>query len=128
MTKGGLPCAALVACVIYFFAGTAAGTSAFQEKKSVPDGTTSPEASAKKVFTQTCAKCHGTDGRGDTENGETLGVPDFTDAAWQEGASDKRLIVSVTHGRGGMPAFEKRLSKEEIAALVAYVRSLKNEK
>ena len=36
-----------------------------------------------------------------------------------------RMIASVTNGRGEMPAFKRKLSRQDIAAAVAYVRTLK---
>ena len=34
------------------------------------------------------------------------------------------MVASVANGRGQMPAFKKKLSKQEIAAAVAYVRTV----
>lgn len=85
----------------------------------------SPErlARAKTHFAEKCARCHGADGRGRTVTGEMLGVPDFTDEKWwKEDRTDARLITSVTEGRDEMPPFGRKLTRREIAALVAYVR------
>ncbi len=52
-----------------------------------------------------------------------LDVPDFTDKAWwKDGVEDERLIKSVRNGKGGMPKFEKKLTGQQIALLVTYVR------
>jgi mono/diheme cytochrome c family protein len=52
-----------------------------------------------------------------------LGVPDFTDRNWwKKDTSDERLTNSITHGKKDMPAFGKKLSEQDITALVAYVR------
>ena len=48
----------------------------------------------------------------------------MTDPAWQRQRSNARMIASVSNGRGQMPAFKKRLTRQEIAAAVAYVRTL----
>jgi len=56
---------------------------------------------------------------------EIVEPPDMTDAAWQRRRSNARMIASVTNGRGQMPAFKKKLTRQEIAAAVAYVRTLK---
>lgn len=78
---------------------------------------------AKTLFAEKCARCHGADGRGKTVTGDMLGVPDFTDENWWKGdRSDARLTASVTEGRGEMPPFGRKLTRREIAALVAYVR------
>lgn len=79
--------------------------------------------SVEALFKLHCAKCHGTDGRGNTIAGEIAGAPDFTDAEWQRGANDRRLAISITHGRGGMPAFKKKLTGGQVKSLVAHVRS-----
>jgi mono/diheme cytochrome c family protein len=86
---------------------------------------TSPErfARAKALFGAKCARCHGSDGRGETVTGSMLGVPDFTDGEWWKGnRSDARLETSVAEGRDEMPAFGRKLTRREIASLVAYVR------
>jgi mono/diheme cytochrome c family protein len=38
---------------------------------------------------------------------------------------DKRFITSITHGRGQMPSFEKKLSKKQIELLSNYVRAFR---
>jgi cbb3-type cytochrome c oxidase subunit III len=78
----------------------------------------------RSVYTANCGRCHGADGQGHTKTGEMVEAPDLSDASWQKSRSTSRMIASVTHGRGQMPAFKKKLSKEEIAAAVAYVRTL----
>ena len=79
---------------------------------------------AKKLFSQKCAKCHGSDGTG-TSYGQIVGATDLSDPVWQERVDDQRIINSITHGRGQMPSFEKKLSKEQIELLYKYVRALR---
>ena len=78
------------------------------------------------LFRTNCARCHGADGRGDTPLGHTYNAPDFTDAEWWRKHSDitstGRLVSIVSHGKGGMPAFGKKLKPSEIKLLVNYVR------
>jgi cytochrome c5 len=78
------------------------------------------------LFRTNCARCHGADGRGDTPLGHTYNAPDFTDAEWwrkhAEITSTGRLVSIVNHGKGGMPAFGKKLKPSEIKLLVNYVR------
>lgn len=83
------------------------------------------DKAAKALFKQRCVKCHGADGRGETTEGEIAGAQDFTDSKWQERVADERLINSITYGRGQMPSFGKRLSKDQIKLLALYVRSFK---
>src|SRR6266567_9029411 len=81
---------------------------------------------AVDLFRTNCARCHGADGRGDTPLGHTYNAPDFTDTEWWRKHSDitstGRLVSIVSHGKGGMPAFGKKLKRSEIKALVNYVR------
>ena len=80
---------------------------------------------AKKLFKQNCRKCHGADGAGETTFGQIVGAADFTDPDWQKRVGDQRLVNSITYGRGQMPPFGKKLSKEQISLLLAYVRAFK---
>jgi mono/diheme cytochrome c family protein len=84
------------------------------------------------LFRNNCARCHGGDGRGDTPLGHTYKTPDFTAQEWWRknsnitGSASLNFIVS--RGKGGMPAFGKKLSRTEIRSLVTYVRRFKNQK
>ncbi len=83
-------------------------------------------SSVVDLFRSNCARCHGADGRGDTPLGHTYQTPDFTDGEWWRKhsniASTKSLVSIVTRGKGGMPAFGKKLKPREIKSLVNYVR------
>jgi mono/diheme cytochrome c family protein len=75
-------------------------------------------------FQTYCSVCHGDDGRGQTEEGKKKGARDLTNAKWQDKIDDARMVRSVTKGHDKMPSFEKKLSPDEIKALVAEVRTL----
>jgi cbb3-type cytochrome c oxidase subunit III len=79
----------------------------------------------REVYAANCANCHGADGRGKTQLGEAVEAPDLTDAAWRKKVGASRMAASVARGRGRMPGFDRALTREEIAAVVAYVRALK---
>ncbi|MEO8189274.1 MAG: c-type cytochrome [Acidobacteriota bacterium] len=70
------------------------------------------------TFVEYCAKCHGEDGKGNTPKGKQLMARDFTDAEWQSAKNDAELVKTVTRGGEDMPAFGKKLSKEQIESLV----------
>ncbi len=70
------------------------------------------------LFLEYCAKCHGKDGNADTPKGKQLMARDFTDAEWQSSKKDEQLIKQVTAGSEDMPAFGKKLTKEQIESLV----------
>src|SRR6266550_6840313 len=84
------------------------------------------------LFRNNCARCHGADGAGDTPLGHTYNPPDFTDPDWWRKHSDitstGSLVSIVSHGKGGMPAFGRKLTRSEIRHLVDYVRRFRNQK
>jgi mono/diheme cytochrome c family protein len=92
---------------------------------SATQGRSSKEDTKKRAqsYDRACARCHGSNGRGETSMGARMGVPDFTAPAWKKTASGKRLIFVVTSGHEGMPAFKDTFTKEEIKDLVTYVRN-----
>src|SRR5574341_1847451 len=79
-----------------------------------------------ELFRNNCARCHGADGRAQTPTGQLYKAPNLTDAEWwrkNANISRPRTLVSiVTRGRGGMPAFGKKLKRSEITALVRYAQ------
>ncbi|HEV7893259.1 MAG TPA: c-type cytochrome [Pyrinomonadaceae bacterium] len=116
---------ALSACAVNVALSARASIHVQENKTGRESASVSPErlARAKTLFAEKCARCHGADGRGRTVTGDMLGVPDFTDENWWKGdRSDARLITLVTEGRDEMPPFGRKLTRREIAALVAYVR------
>jgi mono/diheme cytochrome c family protein len=123
--KGSVLLLALLLCAGYLAHSSTARALLQDQQEKKDSESISPEqlAQAKTTFGERCARCHGVDGRGQTVLGGMLGVPNFTDEKWwKEEKSDKRLINSVTEGKDDMPAFGKKLSKQEITALVFYVR------
>ncbi|TAK96777.1 MAG: cytochrome c [Verrucomicrobia bacterium] len=85
---------------------------------------------AKENFEKSCAKCHGTDGKGQTKMGQKLGIKDLTDAKVQEGFKDEEAFKAIKEGlkdkedKTLMKAAEG-LSDDEIKALVKYTRDFK---
>jgi len=79
-----------------------------------------------ELFRANCAKCHGEDGKGQTEEGKKKGARDLSNAKWQTTISDERMIRSITRGRDMMPSFAKALTPEQIKELVKEVRTLAN--
>jgi len=80
---------------------------------------------AATLYEKKCATCHGKDGQAKTFKAKFNHARNLSDAAWQTEVSDERIFNSITAGRGKMPAFDKKLTKEQIESLVAHVRSLK---
>jgi cytochrome c6 len=102
----------------------AAGVSATGQARRGAASSASAER-GRAVYEARCVRCHGSDGAGRTRLAEVVEPPDMTDPAWQRQRSNARMIASVTNGRGQMPAFKKKLSRQEIADAVAYVRTLR---
>jgi mono/diheme cytochrome c family protein len=71
-----------------------------------------------------CTVCHGPDGRANTEEGKKKGARNLGDPRWQASVTDARLEGSIKRGRDKMPAFGKKLTEEQVRALVAEVRGL----
>jgi len=111
--------------VFVFVVCTATAAAGVSSPGDARRGKSSAVASGRSVYASNCARCHGADGTGHTTMGEMTQARDLTDAAWQSRRSAARMIASVTNGRGEMPAFKRKLSRQEIAAAVAYVRTLK---
>jgi len=76
------------------------------------------------IYAQMCARCHGSDGRGDSEIKKTLPVRDFSDPVFQARASNDDVARVIMSGKGQMPAFGGSLSLPKIQALSGYVRRL----
>ncbi len=71
-----------------------------------------------------CAACHGASGAGDTTMGKNLKIRDLGSADVQK-QSDADLDTIITKGKGKMPAYDGKLTKEQIDGLVKYIRTLK---
>lgn len=81
--------------------------------------------SAADTYKKKCSACHGVRGAGDTLLGKNLklrplGSPEVQDR------SDAELTMIISKGRNKMPRFDDKLSRDQIHALVEYVRSLKH--
>jgi len=76
------------------------------------------------TFKARCAPCHGATGRGDTKMGQHLKVRDLGSHDVQK-QSDDELEAIIAKGKGKMPAYERKLTKEQIEDLVKFIRSLR---
>ena len=76
---------------------------------------------ASQLFQDTCATCHGTEGKGDIEQG----APNLTDSDWLYGGTAENIYDTIYAGRQGvMPNWNERLAPETITALSVYVHAL----
>jgi mono/diheme cytochrome c family protein len=85
---------------------------------------------AKSIYADSCAKCHGADGKGDTKMGQRLGVKDYTTATVQDALKDDVAFKSIKEGLKGADGSTKMkpadgIADEDIKGLVAYMRTFK---
>jgi cytochrome c553 len=85
---------------------------------------------AKALFEKECARCHGTDGRGQTKFGKKLGCKDYTDAKVQAELTDEKAIKAIKEGikegdKEKMKPYADKYKEDEIKALIAYIRGFK---
>ncbi len=85
---------------------------------------------AKALYEKNCAKCHGTDGKGQTKMGQKLGIKDLTDAKVQADFTDEKAFKSIKEGikdKEGKTLMKQaeNLTDDDIKALVAQVRTFK---
>jgi mono/diheme cytochrome c family protein len=79
-----------------------------------------------RTFGALCARCHGPDGAGGMPAAAGVPTPrNFRDPVFQSARTDDELRDAIANGKGtAMPAFGKALSKREVEALVAHIRSI----
>jgi len=93
----------------------ATAASGATEKLMIPLAGTQ-ERKGYTLFMMNCAHCHGDDARGD-EGPDLHGVK----------KSDARIASMIKNGvKGEMPKFGAKLTDNEVQALIAFVRSLKD--
>lgn len=91
-------------------------------------GAHTASADAAADFSLHCAKCHGSDGKGQTTIGKIFKVPDFTVSSWSSKTSSAQIRETIENGAKDasgkqlMPSFKEKLSAEQINALVEYVQ------
>jgi cytochrome c553 len=87
-------------------------------------------ADAKANYEKDCAKCHGTDGKGETKMGKKYNAKDYTSAKVQEELKDDAAVKAIKEGykdKEGKVVMKpaEGLSDDDIKALVAYMRKFK---
>ena len=77
-------------------------------------------ASARRLFNNNCAGCHGEDARGQANM-----FPNLRDADWQWGNSEQQLLQTITHGRvAAMISWKTILREQGTRQTARYVLSL----
>jgi cytochrome c6 len=79
------------------------------------------------LYKARCAMCHGADGKGETPIGKKMNIRDLGSAEVQK-QTDAELSTIISKGKNKMPAFEGKLTAEQIGQLVAHIRELGKKK
>jgi mono/diheme cytochrome c family protein len=124
----------IIACAALLFAVACNSSSSTNQTANAPAATPTPApantpvdqlADARRMFGQggTCARCHGADGAGGEfeVDGKKLKAPSLR-AGHAGTHPDAQLAKKISEGGDGMPAFNKRLSPEQINNLVRFIR------
>ena len=107
---------ALIAIAVLVSVASAPAAHAKDEKKegNRPDG--------QALFSENCAYCHGSGGKGDGPNAKHLKPPpaDLTKSS----ASEDAIAGVVRDGKGSCPAWRASFSEAEITAVARWAKSL----
>jgi mono/diheme cytochrome c family protein len=82
-------------------------------------------SSARGVYRDKCARCHGDSGKGDGRDAERYDPKpaDFTDAKRMSNVPDGELFYKISEGKKPMPNFKRKLTEEQRWQLVLLIRS-----
>ena len=97
-----------------------------QKKNPLPD-TSEVVSQGREVFLGSCAQCHGADGRGDSDLGQSMAPPamDLSSSHVQHW-SDAELFWIIQNGvrPSGMPAWHASISENDTWKLAHFIHSL----
>lgn len=81
--------------------------------------------SARQIYADECAQCHGDRGKGDGPEARShYPLPaDLTDPKLLTNVTDGEIFYQISEGRRPMPSFKNRLTQEQRWQLVLLVRS-----
>jgi len=79
---------------------------------------------AAALFKTKCQACHGANGAADTPMAKKFAVKVLGSADVQK-QTDAQLTTTITKGKNKMPAFDGKLTADQVKALVALIRSFK---
>ena len=75
------------------------------------------------LYKTNCAPCHGAAGDANTPAGKTFKVPSFSsDDVLKD--SDAHLLQVAKDGKGKMPAWNNKLSDDQLKDLITYIHTL----
>jgi mono/diheme cytochrome c family protein len=81
--------------------------------------------SAREIYRDKCAQCHGERGKGDGPQAwmQRPSPTDLTDVPHMSNLTDGDIFYQITQGRRPMPSFESRLTPDQRWQLVLLLRS-----
>lgn len=103
------------------------------EQDAAAASSNDPHAAAKSSYGTYCATCHGQDGKANGAAAQAMNPKprNLTLATWQGGVDDAHITKVLKEGgqsvglSATMAAWGAVLSDEQIAGIVAYIRSMK---
>ena len=97
----------------------AAASPAAPAATATPD----PLAATRANYTKNCEACHGPNGEGGPVkvDNKTIKVPSLKSAHAAK-LTDDHIAHMITNGEEAMPAFKDKMSQQEIADMVKFVR------
>ncbi|KAA6462039.1 cytochrome c [Acidobacteria bacterium AB60] len=78
---------------------------------------------AAEVYKSKCALCHGASGDANTPAGKAFKVPPFNAEAVAK-ESDAELLEIAKTGKGKMPAWQGKLTDNQLKDLITYIHGL----
>jgi mono/diheme cytochrome c family protein len=84
-------------------------------------------ADGSELFTTHCAPCHGADGKARTPAGKKLGAKDLSESKLADADIEKQILTGTKDPKGNerMPPFKAKLAPDEVAAVVAFVKTFR---
>jgi mono/diheme cytochrome c family protein len=78
-------------------------------------------AGGAEVYAQSCARCHGGDGKSQTGKGKQTHATDLTTST----ISDAKGIKIIANGKGSMPGFKGTITDAEMTAVMNYSKGFR---
>ena len=75
------------------------------------------------LFKSRCAMCHGPDGTGKTPVGQKFNIPDLHSADVQKKSAEE-IGGIIAKGKNKMPAYEGKLTAEQISQVSVFIKAL----
>ncbi len=107
---------------VLVFAAIILSTSVMVSQPAAASSSAAANSAGTNTYKTACVSCHGVDGRG-TPLGRSLHAPDLrSEQVQRQSVADLTRVIAV--GKNNMPPFGNRLTKDQIAAVTNYVRTL----